>query len=321
MGGGSAAKGIWLVLPLALLVAALLGAACGEEGDEVAARRIKVVVSLPLFADFVQEIGGERVEVFSLLPPGSDPHTFEPTPQDVQRLSQADLILYNGLGLEQPLLDVIFENARRGAQIIAYARALPSPTAEQPPPTEYPVTAEAAGDNPHLWLDLQMAKLYVQSTEDSLEIVDGPGAPIYRENAAAYLEELDALHQEISANIQSIPAERRKLVTTHDAFPHFARYLGLELVAFVTPGPGHEPSPRDVADLVQAIEEEGLPAVFAEPQVEAQGRILRQAAEDAGVRVCTLYSDSLDKRVRTYIEMMRFNVDELVRCLGGGEGD
>lgn len=319
MGQGSRFKGIWRVLPL-ILLAALLGSACAD-GGQPGAGRVKVVVSLPLFADFVQEIGGDRIEVVSLLPPGADPHTFEPTPKDVQKISQADLILYNGLGLEEHLLDIIFENARRGAQVIGYARALPSPTAEQPAPPEFPITAEAAKDNPHLWLDLQMAKLYVQSTEDSLEIVDTEGTLFYRENSAAYLAELEALDAELQERVVAIPQERRKLVTTHDAFPHFARYLGLELVAFVAASPGQEPSPQDLADLVRAIEEEEVPAVFVEPQVEAQGQLLRQAAEEAGVQVCTLYSDSLDNRVRSYIEMMRFNVEELVRCLGGGGGE
>jgi ABC-type Zn uptake system ZnuABC Zn-binding protein ZnuA len=106
-------------------------------------------------------------------------------------------------------------------------------------------------------------------------------------------------------------------VTTHDAFSYFADYFEFEVVAFVAEGPGQEPTPQDVANLARAIEREGVPAVFGEPQIGEETDILEQAADDAGVQVCTLYSDSLDDKVTSYIELMRFNADELARCLGG----
>ncbi len=117
-----------------------------------------------------------------------------------------------------------------------------------------------------------------------------------------------------------MPPARRKLVTTHDAFPYLARYLGFEVVAVVAASPSQEPSPRDIADLLQAINDEGVPAVFAEPQLGSQGQLLKQAAADAGVAVCTLYADSLDDEVESYIELMRFNADEIARCLGQSDG-
>ncbi len=135
-----------------------------------------------------------------------------------------------------------------------------------------------------------------------------------------YLDAIETAQADAAMSIESVPAGNRKLVTTHDAFGRFASAFDLEIVAVVVGSPGQEPSPEDVANLTRAIEDQGVPAVFREPQIDAEGRILEQAAKDAGVRVCTLYSDSLDDKVTSYIEMMRFNADEIARCLGGDNG-
>jgi len=119
----------------------------------------------------------------------------------------------------------------------------------------------------------------------------------------------------------SISPENRKLVTTHEAFDWFAGSIGFTAVAAVAESPGQEPSPNEIADLTAAIKDQHIPAVFSEPQISEESHILEQAAADAGVQVCTLYSDSLDDEVSTYIEMMRFNADELARCLGGDTDD
>jgi ABC-type Zn uptake system ZnuABC Zn-binding protein ZnuA len=120
----------------------------------------------------------------------------------------------------------------------------------------------------------------------------------------------------VKDKVDEIPDNNRKLVTTHDAFGYFSRVYGLSIVAFVAPSPGQETSPQDIAKLSKAMKDEGVPAVFVEPQVHSESEILRQAGEDAGVEVCALYSDSLDGQVTTYIELMRFDADELARCLG-----
>jgi len=154
----------------------------------------------------------------------------------------------------------------------------------------------------------------------ALNHLDVDDAPSYKDNLTRYGEELQQLSLYLGQKTDPIPADRRKLVTAHDAFNHMAAYLGFEVLKSVARSPGQEPSPGDVADIARAIEDEGLPAVFGEPQVEEEGRILEQAADDAGVLFCTLYSDSLDDKVTSYIELMRFNADELARCLGGDDG-
>ncbi|MCJ7510475.1 MAG: metal ABC transporter substrate-binding protein [Dehalococcoidia bacterium] len=290
-----------LSLAAIALLASILLAACQEEEVKVGeTARVKVAVSLAIFADFVREVGGDRVDVSTLIPAGADPHTYDPPPSRVARLTEADLVIVNGLGLEAALQDVIEENTPSSTPIIELSRGLSA-------------TNDQQSANPHLWLDVQNAIAYVERIRDALVEIDPPSAESYRANADSYLAELRTLDQEVATAIDSIPADRRKLVTFHDAFSYLAQRYGLQVVGVVVASPGKEPSAKDVADLVEAIAAEGVPAVFKEP--EYNSRILELAADDAGVEVCTLYSHALDKKVDTYVKLMRFNAKELVRCL------
>ncbi len=275
----------------------LIGCQEEEEAEEGETPRVSVVVSLAIFADFARQVGGDRVDVSTLVPAGADPHTYEPGPSRVAKLTKADLVIVNGLGLEAALEDVVEENTSSSAILVELAEGLP-----------------VIDKNPHLWLDVLNAIAYVEHIRDALAEIDPAGADTYRANADGYLAELRILDEEVAAAIDSIPPERRKLVTFHDAFPYLARRYGLEVVAVVVASPGKEPSAKDVANLVDAIAAEDVPAVFKEPQLNA--RILELAADDAGVEVCTLHSAALDKKVNTYVKLMRFNAKELTRCLG-----
>jgi manganese/iron transport system substrate-binding protein len=286
---------------IALLASVLLIACQDNETEGGGTARVKVVVSLDLFADFVRQVGGDRVDVSSLIPAGADPHTYEPTPSRVANLAKADLVIVNGLGLEAALQDVIDQNTPSSTPVVELSRGLSVITTDH-------------DSNPHLWLDVQNAMAYVERIRDALVEVDPAGTETYRANADGYLAELRTLDQEVAAAIDSIPPERRKLVTFHDAFPYLAQRYGLEVVGVVVTSPGKEPSAKDVADLVDAITAQDVPAVFKEPQFNA--RVLELAADDAGVQVCTLYSGALDKKVDTYIKLMRFDASELARCLG-----
>ncbi len=295
-------QSLWLfVLPLAAtaLMASVLLIACQEEegAEEEETPRVNVVVSLAIFADFARQVGGDRVDVSTLVPAGADPHTYEPGPSRVAKLTKADLVIVNGLGLEAALEDVVEENTSSSAILVELAEGLP-----------------VIDKNPHLWLDVLNAIAYVEHIRDALAEIDLAGADTYRANADGYLAELRTLDEGVAAAIDSIPPERRKLVTFHDAFPYLAQRYGLEVVGVVVASPGKEPSAKDVANLVDAIAAEDVPAVFKEPQLNA--RILELAADDAGVEVCILRSAALDKRVDTYVKLMRSNAKELVRCLG-----
>ena len=284
-------------LPAALLVV-LLGAACGggASGGDPSPAQVRAVASLEIFADFVRQVGGDRVDVTALLPSGADPHTFEPAPKQVVDIVRADVVFVNGLGLEGNVLDVIRENAE--GTIVELSAGL-----------------DTIGNNPHLWLDVRLATRYVEATRDALVAQDPAGRVEYEANADAYLAELAALDEELAAAVQAIAPERRKLVTFHDAFPYLAGRYGLEVVAVVVPSPGQQPSARDVADLIETIRAENVPAVYKEPQFSAA--VLEQAASEAGVRVLDLLSDAYTEGVGSYLELMRFNLRQLEKGLGG----
>jgi len=263
-----------------------------------------VVTSIELFADLIRQVAGERAQVTALVPASADPHTYEPVPSKLVDVSKADLVLINGVGLEETLMAVIKNNVRGGVPIIEMSAGLPVLEAGSP-----------GTGNPHLWLNVRNAMHYVEVARDALIQVDPEGEAEYRANAQAYLAELEDLDRQVEQSIASIPAERRKLVTSHDGFPYLAQRYGLELVGVVIRSPGQEPSAGDVADLTRTIEDQNVPALFEEPQFNA--RVLELAAKDAGVEVCTLYSDAFGDGVDSYVKVMQFDASELVRCLGG----
>ncbi len=200
-------------IPAALLLTVLVAAACTSSdtsNDSAGDNRLRVVTSLELFADMVRNVAGERAEVTALLPAGADPHTYELSPGRVVDVAQADLAFVNGLGLEGSLLTVIDENA--GGPVDVLTDGL-----------------DIVDGNPHLWLDPMLAISYVQSILLALAAADPDGASEYAANAAAYADELLALDAEIEAALASIPPERRKLVTFHDAYPYLASRYGLEV--------------------------------------------------------------------------------------------
>jgi ABC-type Zn uptake system ZnuABC Zn-binding protein ZnuA len=293
----------------ALLLAALL-AACGGGPNDGSAATLKAVTSISVLEDLVREIGGDRVEVSSLLPAGADPHTYEPSPGQVRDVAEADIVFANGLNLEPGALKVIEPNLPGGAALVKLG--------EEAIDAGFPAQEGAEEDeptNPHLWLSVDAARDYAREIRDALALADAEGRETYDANYEAFLAHLDELDDYVQAKLSALPEERRKLVTTHDAFAYMADYMGLEVVGVVAESPGQEPSASDVADLMRTIEEIGAPAVFEEPQLGAEASVLERAAEDSGVEVCTLYSDALDDDVPTYIDLIRHNAEEIARCL------
>jgi zinc/manganese transport system substrate-binding protein/manganese/iron transport system substrate-binding protein len=304
---------VWPALRLSIssfapvLLVAVLASACASDASNGGSRAsVRAVTSLEIFADMVRNVGGDRVDVDALLPSGADPHTYELSPQRVADVARADIVFVNGLGLEESIHDVIENNA--GGPVLELTEGLP--------------LLEETGDkddghegNPHAWLDARLAARYVEHIRDGLIGIDPEGAAEYEANAAAYLEELGALDREIEEAVQSIPEQNRKLVTFHDAFPYLASRYGLEIIAVVLESPGQEPNARDVARLTETLRAAGVPAVFREPQFNAE--ILEQAADEAGVRVLELLSDAYTDGVDSYIDLMRYNMEQLLEGLGG----
>ncbi|MFI6265053.1 anchored repeat ABC transporter, substrate-binding protein [Micromonospora sp. NPDC051006] len=170
--------------------------------------------------------------------------------------------------------------------------------------------------DPHLWQDVRNAKAYVQVITDTLSRVDPGGGPTYHANRDRYLADLSDLHTYVAGQLSKIPAERRQLITTHDAFGYLAKAYGLTIAGFVVPNPAQEPSAAQVTKLSETIRNLKVPAVFIEPNLAARASVLRRVATDQGVDICLVYGDAFDANATTYVAMMRHNADELLRCLG-----
>jgi ABC-type Zn uptake system ZnuABC Zn-binding protein ZnuA len=311
-----------LTLALALVAALVVGGSSAIRAQpDGSTSQVRVVTGLAVVRDLVRQVGGDRVEAISVVPPGADPHTYQPTPRDVQALQGARLAVWNGLGLDETVADLVAEQGLPDLAVVVLADGITSMAGD-----DHGHEADAhqgedrdehghgqAGRNPHLWLDPLYAARYVEQIRDALVEVDPAGAQIYQQNAAAYIGEIHAFDAWAQAEIATIPAERRKVVTFHDAFPYLAGHYGLELVGVVLKSPGREPSAQEVAQLVTEIRRHQITTVYAEPQFNA--RILELAARDAGVQVKRLYSDAFDDQVTTYLDLMRYNVSSLVEGL------
>lgn len=267
---------------------------------------ISVAVTMPFVQEFVRVIGGENATVFSLVPPGADPHTYVATADDIARMKGVDFFFFNGLGLDEGLHLVIEANRDEDAHVVPFAPNINSPQGGG-------LTAEQARDNAHLWLDPLLALVYPEIIADEFDIYDGVRKNFYDANFAAYAQALRDLVPEIQAQIEAVPEERRLLVTYHDSFVHFARRFGLQVAGFLVESPSVQPSQADIDRLAALVRERGIPAVFAEYGYDSGA--MSAVAASAGVPMCTLYSDIQDESTSTYLAMMRANAAEIVRCL------
>ena len=392
------------VLALALLFAA---AACSDDADSEkpqptattppsspTAEKISVVTTTNIMADWVENIGGDNVDVFSLLPAGTDPHTFQPGAQDVARVADTDLVLSVGLGLEAAWLHDLLENAARDESAIVELGEIVDPIdfaqghagevevledlshivhevedgdiaaetgleeikelleAAEGEEEELPamlleivskvedgqmdaeeaieeiehLTSEGedqhAGhghglEDPHFWFDPLRVKLAVNDIAARLSVLDPDRGDTYSANASAYNARLDELHAWSEQQTATVAEDRRLLVTSHDSFGYFANLYGFEVVGVVLSGTTDvEPSAGDLAELVEEVEEYGVPAVFGETTVSE--RLAIAVAEEAGAELIRLYSGSLGLEgsgAETYIEMIRANVGRIVEAL------
>jgi ABC-type Zn uptake system ZnuABC Zn-binding protein ZnuA len=290
---------------LSIIVLATVGAsgACSEDSEGDNDNGVQVVTTLPLFADMIENVGGERVEVTALLPAGADPHTWEPSPKDVRKVEDAEVAFLNGMDLEPAAEGIIEANTGDQVPVVRLAEE----------------SIEGLGvqtDDPHLWMNPDYAFRYISTIRDTLVQVDSTGKDQYTAGFDEYAAAIEAAGSYLLAQTSGVPDARQKLITTHNAFGHLADYIDFDITAFVAAGPGQEANPDDIQTIVEAVEDSGVPAVFTEPQVSSESKTLEQVAADTGAMVCELYSDSLDDEVSSYIELVRFNADEILRCLG-----
>jgi zinc/manganese transport system substrate-binding protein len=265
--------------------------------------RLTIVASFSILGDFVRNVGGDRVNLITLVGPNADVHVYTPAPADAKKIAGAKLVVVNGLGLEGWLPRLVQSAGGKAAIVVASNGIAP-----------LKLGAEA---DPHAWQSVSNAKIYVANIHDALTAADAAGAAVFRANAERYLAELDALEAEVRAAIEKIPPERRKVISTHNAFGYFAKAYGIDFIAPVGVSTETEPSARDVADIIGQIRKAKIPAVFLENM--SDDRLIGRIAAETGAKVGgTLFSDALtDEKgdAPTYIAMVKHNITVLTSAL------
>ena len=265
--------------------------------------RLNIVASFSILGDFVRTIGGDRVSVTTLVGPDGDAHVYTPTPADAKKIADAKLVIVNGLGFEGWLSRLVQSSGRKPTIVTATSGIAPRK-----------LGSEA---DPHAWQSAANAKVYVANIRDALAAADPAGAEAYRTNAQSYLEKLDVLDRDIRTAVAQIPPDRRKVISTHDAFGYLAAAYGIEFVAPLGVSTESEASARDIARIITQIRTQKIPAVFLENISDS--RLIRRISAETGARVGgTLYSDSLTGEkgdAPTYIDMVRHNIKALTSAL------
>ena len=284
---------LWLVI--LVLIAAIVPARAQQP--------LNVVASFSILGDLVRNVGGDRVNVTTLVGPNSDVHIYTPAPADAKKIADARLVIINGLGLEGWLPRLVQSAGSKAAIVTATDGIAPRKLGN-------------AAD-PHAWQSVANAGIYVTNISEALGAADPAGAVAYRANAQSYLAKLDALDREVREAAAQIPPARRKVISTHDAFGYFAAAYGIEFIAPLGVSTESEASARDIARIITEIRARKIPAVFLENISDP--RLIGRISAETGARIGgTLYSDSLtDEKgdAPTYIDMVRHNIKALTSAL------
>ena len=283
---------------LLLVVASLLIASPLQ-----AAERLNVVASFSILADFVRNIGGDRINLTTLVGADSDVHVYTPAPGDAKRIADARLVIVNGLGLEGWLPRLVQSSGSKATVVTASAGIAPLKL--------------GSDSDPHAWQSIPDAKVYVTNIAGALAAAVPDDAEFFRGQARAYLEKLETLDREVREAIAKIPPERRKVISTHDAFGYFSAEYGIRFIAPLGVSTETEPSARDIAGIISQIRAARIPAVFLENI--SDDRLIRRIAAETGSKVGgTLISDGLTGEkgpAPTYIDMVRHNIKALTSAL------
>jgi zinc/manganese transport system substrate-binding protein len=268
-----------------------------------------VIASFSVLGDFCRNVVGDRFAVTSLVGPNGDAHVYQPSPADGKSLAAATLVVVNGLGLEG-WMERLTEASGSKAPVIVATNGI----------KQLKMVEDGRSIlDPHAWQSVANAKIYVANIEKGLISADPEGSALYSANAKAYLAKLDALEEEVKATVQTIPPDRRRIITTHDAFGYFGAAYGFQFIAPEGVSTETEPSARDVAKIIRQIKTEKIPAVFLENVTDA--RMVQRIAQESGATIGgTLFSDALslqDGPAATYIDMMQHNVRQLTKALTG----
>jgi manganese/zinc/iron transport system substrate-binding protein len=304
-------------LVLAVLTLSLLLSACATETGSNSNGKLNVVTTTGMIADIAKNVGGEYVVVTALMGSGVDPHLYKASEGDVRRLQEANLIFYNGLHLEAQLGEVLEKMNDSGIKTVAVTDAIDESVLLADP--EY----QDAYD-PHIWFDVTMWMQAVRRVQETLSETDPAHQSAYEANATAYLAQLEELHQYVLSQAETIPAEKRVIITAHDAFSYFGRAYGFEVRGLQGISTESQAGTADVQALANFIVEQQIPAIFVESSVPQRNvEAVQAAVQSQGFDVQiggSLFSDAMGSEGTpegTYIGMVRHNIDTIVAALKG----
>lgn len=279
--------------------------------------KLKVVATTGIIADIVSNVGGDLIDLTVLLPPGTDPHTFEPTPSDLAKVANAHLIFANGLGLEV-FLDKMIKNAGGEAAVVYVSQGIKIRRFVDSDQQEHAQESQRGGVDPHSWTTPANAIVFTGNIEHALSALDPTNAEVYQANARAYEAKLEDLDAWVKQQIESIPPDNRKLVADHAVFGYYAGRYGLQQIGAVVPAFSTvaEPSAQELAGLVEAIRQYKARAVFVGSTVNPA--LAQRLADDTGIQLVTLYTGSLGPEgsgAETYLDYIRYNTTAIVDAL------
>ena len=303
---------------------ALAAVACSS-GDDAAnggariteRKHLKVVTTVSPLTSIAENIGGTRIRLEGIIPEGVNSHTFEPAPSVASVISEADLIVLNGLFLEEPSLEMARANKKPGAVVLTLGDKA---VTRDEWAFDFSFPESDGHPNPHLWTSPILALKYAELIRDEMVALDPPNASYYKENYEKLKALIEDLDKRIAVAIQTIPPENRKLLTYHDSFPFFARRYGMEIIGAVQPSDFKEPSAREVANLIDQVRETQVPAIFG--SVVFSSPVMEQIAKEGGAQfIDQLRDDDLpgsqgDNR-HSYLGLMLTNIEIMVPALGG----
>jgi zinc/manganese transport system substrate-binding protein len=295
-----------LFMPIAMGLALLLGLPVGAH----AADKIKAVASFSILGDMVREVGGDRVEVTTLVGPDGDAHVYEPTPADARNLAASNILFVSGLGFEGWMDRLEKSSDFKGVVVVASKGVTPRHMMEEE-------DGKQEITDPHAWQSLANGKIYVANIRDGLIAADPDGKAVYAANAAKYLDAIDTEEAAVKGTLDKLPEDRRRIITSHDAFGYFGAAYGIEVIAPEGVSTESEASAKDVAKIIRQIKAEKIPGVFIENITDH--RLLDQIARETGAKIGgTLYTDALsppDGPAPTYLGMFRHNIEALSQAL------
>jgi zinc/manganese transport system substrate-binding protein len=298
-----------------VLVAAV--ACAGFTGEALA--KLKTVASFSILGDMVSRIGGDRVELTTLVGPNADTHVYEPKPADAKLIAESAVLFVNGLGFEGWMTRLVEAADYKGPVVVVSEGVKPREMEEDGEHAADSHDHDEHAPDPHAWQDLSNGILYAGNIAAGLCKADPDGCDSYRKNAEAYEAELKALDQQVRDKVAAVPADQRKVITTHDAFGYFGAAYGIEFIAPLGVSTESEASAGDIAKLIEQIRKLKIKALFIENMTDP--RLIEQIARETGVKPGgELYSDALSplgEGADTYIAMFQYNIVLLAAAMAG----